>query len=63
MIINIILVIVCAILVFYYFNKIVDDDEEHPATIIDLICLCLWAMCLGGRIMQVYTYQNPLIII
>ena len=47
LLVNILALIICIILVFYFFTKIIHADEESPATTIDLVFLCIFAICLG----------------
>ena len=59
---NILALIVCVILVFYFFTKITYADEESPATIMDLVFLCIFAICLGLNL-EIIIGTNNLIII
>lgn len=60
---NILALIVCVILVFYFFTKITYADEESPATIMDLVFLCIFAICLGLNLGIIIMDTNNLIVI
>lgn len=59
---NILALIAYVILVFYFFTKITYADEESPATIMDLVFLCIFAICLGLNL-EIIIGTNNLIII